>query len=85
MTERVQELENRMKLLEKQRVKRQIEDVYGLTGDGVQIVDESYGSDGKKTTEGLRIYDAWFQNAESIPKTRRKKHKNGKAIRPHHR
>ena len=55
------------------RSKRQIE--RQLIQDGVPIVlnqgdvseDESDSENDRKNTEGLRIYDSWYQSSNSIP------------------
>ena len=58
------------------RSKRQIERQFSASReDGVPIVlnegssaeAEARVSSGRENTEGLRIYDAWYQNSNSIP------------------
>ena len=58
------------------RSKRQIERQFSASReDGVPIVlnegssaeSEGGSSSGRENTEGLRIYDAWYQNSNSIP------------------
>jgi len=72
--------------------KRQITTDPLSSSEGVPILASgSYSSPegtGNRTTEGLRIYDAWFQNSNHIPHAHRRKSKarrHNKAIRPHHR
>ena len=72
--------------------KRQITTDPLSSSEGVPILASgSYSSQegtGNRTTEGLRIYDAWFQNSNHIPHAHRRKNKarrHNKAIRPHHR
>lgn len=84
-------------VIERRRVvKRQITTDPLSSSEGVPILasgsygsqDRSGGGGGNRTTEGLRIYDAWFQNSNHIPHAHRRKnksHRHNKAIRPHHR
>lgn len=76
----------------KVRKKRQVE-VNNLNEDGLPIRSGSYGNDGEEQqgdTEGLRIYDAWFQhrNAKHIPKSRtapQNSPDDSDPIKPYHR
>lgn len=73
-----------------QRQRRQVEDANNRSEDGVPIVDGSYGQAGTGTnTEGLRVYDAWFQhsNQNEIPQSRTAPRSRGldSAIKPYHR
>ena len=64
------------------RYKRQIE--RQLIQDGIPIVlneghlgeNGTVSADSRKNTEGLRIYDSWYQNANSIPPSMR----NGRKV-----
>ena len=72
-----------------QRHKRQTEE-NNLNEDSIRIQSGSYdGDDTQGDTEGMRIYDAWFQhrNSENIPKSRMAvpQSSDDEAIRPHHR
>jgi hypothetical protein len=57
-------------------------------GENVPIVQASYHGNEQHNTEGLRVYDAWFQhkNDNEIPRRRRQQQKaDRRPIRPHHR
>jgi len=69
------------------RSKRQID--RQLIEDGVPI-EFDRGKNESRATEGLRIYDSWYQKSNSIPISRNGRNMNGgsnanEAIRPHHR
>ena len=89
------ELKERLNILENERrirVKRQA-DQSNLYEDGVPIRQGSYQEKDQGDSEGMRVYDAWFQhrNAKNIPKSRvgaasRKKISDYQnPIKPHHR
>ena len=69
------------------RKKRQVTDDGFTRGEGdenVPIVAASYHGNERQNTEGLRVYDAWFQHKSEneIPKIRRQhNHRNGKSGR----
>ena len=70
-------------------MRRQVESS-DLAEDGVPIVGASYTGNEHANTEGLRIYDAFFQHKSSheIPKTRDDAAYNSRHINPilpHHR
>ena len=75
-----------------QRGKRQIESAHNLAEDGTPIVvGNSYTGNDAQNTEGLRIYDAWFQhrNNHEIPQKQQifaePPKAGGESIQPHHR
>lgn len=63
------------------RSRRQVERANNILG-----ADGSPASDPYKNTEGLRIYDTWFQDEQSIPYTGPAAAQGlDQPIRPHHR
>merc|ERR1719362_607346 len=93
----VKELKERLGYVENlkpiERQKRQVEVSNNLNEDGMPIRSGTYdGEDNQGDTEGLRIYDAWFQhkNSANIPQSRTAvpldtSNIDTNSIRPHHR